>query len=98
MKKYSEKKIKRLKNLIISILTDSKTPLNYKQITAKLFNKKNKGFDILSLLNKMVVEKKLLINDDFKFYVLKKNIITTKGFLEYGEKKKFIVGAKKQII
>ena len=45
----------------------------------------------------MVVEKKLLINDKFKFYTLK-NINTTKGFLEYGEKKNFIVGAKKQIV
>ena len=95
MKKYSEKKIKRLKNLIISILTDSKTPLNYKQITAKLFNKKNKGFDILSLLNKMVVEKKLLINDKFKFYVLKKNIYKTTGFLEYGEKKEIYCRCEK---
>ena len=95
MKKYSEKKIKRLKNLIISILTDSETPLNYKQITAKLFNKKNKGFDILSLLNKMVVEKKLLINDNYKFYVLKKNINITKGFLEYGEKKEIYCRCEK---
>ena len=69
MKKYSEKKIKRLRNLIIAILTDSGTPLNYKQITTKLFNKKNKGFDILSLLNKMVVEKNysLTISLNFMF-------------------------------
>ena len=98
MKKYSEKKIKSLKKLIISILTDLETPLNYKQITAKLFNKKNKGFDILSLLNKMVVEKKLLINDNYKFYVLKKNINITKGFLEYGEKKEIYCRCEKQIV
>ena len=95
MKKYSEKKIKRLKNQIISILTDLETPLNYKQITAKLFNKKNKGFDTLSLLNKMVLEKKLLINDDFKFYVFKKNINTTRGFLEYGDKKEIYCKCEK---
>ena len=95
MKKYSEKKIKRLKNQIISILTDLEAPLNYKQIASKLFNKKNKGFDILSLLNDMVVEKKLLINDDFKFYVFKKNINTTKGFLEYGDKKEIYCKCEK---
>ena len=58
MKNFKDKKIKLLKSEIFQILSDSKTPLNYKQIRKKLKLNFDENIDLLEILNKLYDKKK----------------------------------------
>jgi len=96
MKNYKDKKIKKLKSEILHILTEEGRALNHKQIRKKLTIKEDKKVDLLVLLNDLVKQKKIIINDNYKFYCPKKhskNII--RGALEFGDKKEFFCRCEK---
>ncbi len=95
MKKYKDKKNKKIKSEICRVLMDEGRPLNHKQIRKKIIIKEG-GVDFLSLLQDLVRQKKILVNEDFKFYFKKsdsKNMTT--GNLEIGDKKEFFCRCQK---
>ena len=90
MKNFKDKKIKLLKSEIFQILTDSKTPLNYKQIRKKLKLNFDENIDLLKVLNKLYETKKIIKTENFKFFYekeKKENLVT--GTLTHGGKKEF---------
>ena len=94
MKKYRDKKIKKLKSEILHILTEEGRALNHKQIRKKLTIKEDKKVDLLVLLTDLVKQKKIIINDNYKFNCQKKhskNII--RGALELGDKKEHVTNS-----
>ena len=58
MKNFKDKKIKLLKSEIFQILTDSKVPLNYKQIRKNLKFNFSENIDLVEILNKLCEKKK----------------------------------------
>ena len=96
MKKYQDKKIKKLKSEILYILTEEGRPLNHKQIRKKIPIKENKKIDLLALLHDLVNQKKILVNENFKFYCKKSySNNSIKGSLEFGSKKEFFCRCEK---
>ena len=96
MKRYKDKQNKKIKSEIYRILMEEGRPLNHKQIRKKITIKGQKKIDILGFLQSLVTQKKLLVNEDFKFYCKKpdtKN--TTTGNLEIGDKKEFFCRCQK---
>ena len=90
MKNYKDKKNKKLKSEIFHILMEEGRPLNHKQIRKKITIKESGKLDFLQILNELVSQKKILVNENFKFYckeLKSKNII--KGNLEKGNRKDF---------
>lgn len=89
MKKYKDKKIKKLKSEIFCILRESSTPLNHKQIQKKLTDKPRRGGQLIELLQDLVKDKKIFVNENYKFYCKKSDVRNkTSGPLEFGENKK----------
>jgi len=96
MKKYKDKQNKKIKSEIYRVLMEEGRPLNHNQIRKKITIKGQKKLDFLSFLQSLVSEKKLLVNEDFKFYCKKsdsKNTAT--GNLEIGDKKEFFCRCQK---
>jgi hypothetical protein len=71
MKKYKDKQNKKIKSEIYRVLMEEGRPLNHKQIRKKITIKGQNKLDFLSFLQSLVSEKKLLVNEDFKFYFKK---------------------------
>ena len=89
MKKYKDKKTKNLKSEIFSILRQSNTPLNHKQIQKKLTEKPRRGGQLIELLQDLVKDKKIFVNENYKFYCKKSDFRNkTSGPLEFGKNKK----------
>ncbi len=89
MKKYKDKKIKKLKSEIFRVLIESGKPLNHKQIQKKLTENLRKNSQLLEILYDLVKQKKILIDGDYKFYCKKSDFRNkTSGNLEFGENKK----------
>ncbi len=96
MKKYKDKKIKKIKSEILYILNEVGRPLNHKQIRQKITIKENKKTDLLALLHDLVNQKKILVNENFKFYCKKPHSRSSiKGNLEFGDKKEFFCRCEK---
>ena len=90
MKNFKDKKIKLLKSEIFQILTDSKVPLNYKQIRKNLKFNFSENIDLVEILNKLCEKKKIIKTENFKFFCKEKqkeNFIT--GIMTYGGRKEF---------
>jgi len=89
MKKYKDKKIKKIKSEIFFILRESGKPLNHKQIQKKLTEKPRQKSQLMDLLYDLVKQKKILVDENYKFYCKKSDSRNkTSGFLEFGENKK----------
>jgi len=58
MKKYKDKKIKKLKSEIFRVLIESGKPLNHKQIQKKLTENLRKNSQLLEILYDLVKQKK----------------------------------------
>ena len=71
MKKYKDKKIKKLKSEIFRVLIESGKPLNHKQIQKKLTENLRKNSQLLEILYDLVKQKKILVDGDYKFYCKK---------------------------
>ena len=96
MKKYKDKRIKKLKSEIFQVLIEGGRPLNHKQIRKKLTRQENNAPELLEILYDLVNQKKLLVDKNFKFYCKQsysKN--TTRGNLEFGDKKEFFCRCEK---
>ena len=90
MKKYKDKKIKKLKAEIFYVLMESEKPLNHKQIRKKLTIKEDRKNEIMDLLHDLVKVGKIFVNENFKFYCKTSNSQKTiKGTIEFGKKKEF---------
>ena len=88
MKNFKDKKIKLLKSEIFRILSDSKTPLNYKQIRKKLNFNFDENINLIEILNNLCDKKKIIKTENFKFfYKEKENLVT--GILTHGGRKEF---------
>ena len=89
MKKYKDKKIKKLKSEILCVLRESSDPLNHKQIQKKLTVKPKQNGQLIELLHDLVKQKKILVNENYKFYCKKSDFRNkTNGPLEFGKNKK----------
>ena len=90
MKNFKDKKIKLLKSEIFRILSDSKTPLNYKQIRKKLNFNFDENINLIEILNNLCDKKKIIKTENFKFFYKEKekeNLVT--GVLTHGGRKEF---------
>ena len=90
MKNFKDKKIKLLKSEIFRILSDSKTPLNYKQIRKKLNFNFDENINLIEILNNLCDKKKIIKTENFKFFYKEKekeNFVT--GILTHGGRKEF---------
>ena len=90
MKNFKDKKIKLLKSEIFQILSDSKTPLNYKQIRKKLNFNFDENINLIEILNNLCDKKKIIKTENFKFFYKEKekeNLVT--GILTHGSRKEF---------
>ena len=90
MKNFKDKKIKLLKSEIFRILSDSKTPLNYKQIRKKLNFNFDENINLIEILNNLCDKKKIIKTENFKFFYKEKekeNLVT--GILTHGGRKEF---------
>ena len=90
MKNFKDKKIKLLKSEIFRILSDTKTPLNYKQIRKKLNFNFDENINLIEILNNLCDKKKIIKTENFKFFYKEKekeNLVT--GILTHGGRKEF---------
>jgi len=77
-------KIKSVKQLIVRSLEQSKRPLNYKQISKKIkFENKNM---VLQILEDLVKEKKIELNNHYKFFIQKVEKKIISGYVEIKKK------------
>ena len=80
-------KVKNIKQQIFRILEKSKRPLNYKQVAKKIkFLDKN---IILQILDDLVKQKKLELNDRFKFFIKPRAEQIKTGYVEIIKKNVF---------